>query len=89
MPTVRANIERDGSVIAKDVSVWLNEFTDGGLKSWNGSFTPPSPALLFEPGDECRLLLRDGRSGSFFVSRFEIRTGHASVVQFVGSGGLE
>ena len=90
MQTVRANIERDGAIILRNIQVRLNESTDprSDLKSWNGSFTLPAGQSL-EPGDECRLLLPDGRSGSFFVQRIDIGTDHADFVQFVGSGGLD
>jgi hypothetical protein len=90
MRKVRGNIQKGDEMVLDDIEISLDESTDpgSGLKSWSGTFTLPSGKYL-EPGDECRLLLADSRSGGFFVKRVNIGTGHPDVVHFIGSGGLE
>jgi hypothetical protein len=86
---VRATILKDDNPVLEDVGVTLNEATDphSQLKSWSGHFIAPR-GVHFEPGEYYTLKLNDGRSGSFFVSIVNMRSGIPDSVVFVGSGDL-
>jgi len=85
-----ATILKDDGAILEDVDVHLNETTDprSQLKSWSGLFTAPN-GVHFEPGDYYTLKLNDGRSGSFFISIVNMRSGVPDSVTFVGTGDLK
>lgn len=90
MRKLRANIQKDNVEILSNIEILLTELTDprSGLKSWSGTFTLTTGKYL-EPGDACRLLLEDGRSGDFLVTNINIGTGHPDVVRFQVSGDLK
>jgi hypothetical protein len=58
------------------------------LKSWSGTFTAPE-GIYFEPGQYYDLQLKDGRTGSFFISGMRLRSGIPDSIEFVGSGDLK
>ena len=75
----------DGSSVAKDVNVAIDEVDRDGVMEWFGTITVAHLTSL-STGQRYRLLLDDGRTGEFLVRRntFAGDVNRAVAVQGVG-----
>jgi hypothetical protein len=75
----------DGQVVARDVTVSLQQTLAEGVQKWYGTLTVTHLAAL-EAGQRYRLTLDDGRSGEFMVRRntFAGETNRAVAIDGVG-----
>ena len=60
--------QEDGSVVAKDVTVALEEGERAESAAWHGTITVTHLTSLVA-GQQYRLMLDDGRTGEFLVRR--------------------
>ncbi len=58
----------DGSVVATDLQVALEESDRDGLPQWYGTITL-THVMTLSAGQKYRLMLDDGRTGEFLVRR--------------------
>jgi hypothetical protein len=77
----------DGTVLAKDVQVALEETAREGGPEWYGTMTVTHLAPL-EAGQKYRLVLDDGRAGEFGVRRNTFAGGVTRAVSIQGAGPL-
>lgn len=77
----------DGSVVAKEVDVALEEVNRNGVDEWFGTITVVHLASL-EAGQRYRLILDDGRTGEFLVRRNTFAGGVNRAVAIQGLGAL-
>ena len=88
MPFHRCEIcLEDGSVVAKDVDVSIEEVDRNGVNEWFGTITVTHLASL-SAGQKYRLVLDDGRSGDFLVRRNTFAGGVTRAVAIQGMGAL-
>jgi len=78
---------QDGSVVAKDVDVSIDEVNRHGVDEWFGTITVTHLASL-SAGQRYRLVLDDGRSGEFLVRRNTFAGGVTRAVAIQGMGAL-
>lgn len=89
MPFHRCVIcHEDGSQVAKDVDVTLEEIERDGVVEWIGTITVTHLANLVA-GQRYRLELDDGRTGEFFVRRNTFAGGMNRAVAIYGTGPLQ
>lgn len=79
--------QEDGSPVAKDVTVSIEETTREGAKAWYGTITVTHLSSLMS-GQRYRLILADGRSGEFTVRRNTFAGGTDRAVSIDGTGPL-
>lgn len=77
----------DGSIVAKDVDVSIEEVDRNGVREWFGTITVTHLASL-SAGQKYRLVLDDGRSGDFLVRRNTFAGGVTRAVAIQGMGAL-
>jgi len=77
----------DGTVLARQVVVSLEENTGGGAPGWYGTMTVTHHVTL-QPGQRYRVILDDGRSGDFQVRRNTFAGGQDRAVAVQGMGPL-
>ena len=77
----------DGTPVAKDVMVSIEETTREGAKTWYGTITVTHLSTLMA-GGRYRLTLADGRSGEFTVRRNTFAGGTDRAVSIDGTGPL-
>lgn len=88
MPFYRCEIRRqDGSVIAQDVMITIEETTRDGAPRWYGTMTVTHLSEL-TAGERYLLTLTDGRSGEFRVRRNTFAGGVERAVAIDGAGPL-
>lgn len=88
MPFHRCAISlENGSIVAKDVDVALEEVNRNGVDEWFGTITVVHLASL-ETGLRYRLILDDGRTGEFLVRRNTFAGGVNRAVAIQGVGAL-
>ncbi len=88
MPFYRCEIcHEDGSIVAKDVTVSIEETTRGGSRVWYGTITVTHVSNL-AAGQRYRLTLADGRTGEFRVRRNTFAGGVDRAVAIDGTGPL-
>ena len=89
MPFHRAAIsQEDGSVVAQDVDVALEETNRDGVLGWYATITVKH-VISLASGQRYRLVLDDGRSGEFVVRRNTFAGGVNRAVAIVGTGPLQ
>jgi len=77
----------DGSVLAKDVDVALEEMDRDGAPQWYGTITVTHVTTL-SAGQKYRLMLDDGRTGEFLVRRNTSAGGASRAVAIHGMSPL-
>jgi hypothetical protein len=77
----------DGTLVAKDVDVAIEEVDRDGANEWFGTITVTHLASL-APGQRYRLVLDDGRTGEFMVRRNTFAGGANRAVAIQGVGAL-
>jgi hypothetical protein len=77
----------DGSLVAKDVDVAMDEVDRHGADEWFGTITATHLTSL-SPGQRYRLVLDDGRTGEFMVRRNTFAGGVSRAVAIQGVGAL-
>jgi hypothetical protein len=77
----------DGSPVARDVTVSIEEATRAGERTWYGTITVTHLSSLMA-GQRYRLTLADGRSGTFAVRRNTFAGGTDRAVSIDGIGPL-
>jgi hypothetical protein len=88
MAFYRCEICQDnGSHVAKDVKVMIEETMREGAKAWYGTITVTHLSIL-TPGQRYRITLADGRSGEFKVRRNTFAGGTDRAVSIEGIGPL-
>jgi len=80
-------VQDDGSPVAKDVTVTIEETTRDGSPAWYGTITVTHLSTLI-PGPRYRLTLADGRAGTFRVRRNTFAGGTDRAVSIDGIGPL-
>lgn len=89
MPFHRCAIRRDdGTDVAQDVQVSLQETTREGVVEWHATITVTHLTNLVA-GQKYRLVLDDGRSGEFLVRRNTYAGGENRAVAIHGMGPLK
>lgn len=78
----------DGTIVARDVKVNIEEANRGGVAEWYGTISVTHLTSL-EAGRCYRMVLDDGRTGEFVVRRNTFAGGQDRAVAFRGSGPLE
>jgi hypothetical protein len=69
MPFYRCEIRQaDGTAVARDVMVTIDETTRSGAEEWYGTLTISHLSVL-TAGERYRITLADGRTGEFMVRR--------------------
>ena len=66
MECLTAKVMMGTEVIAENLEVWLARSSNGDVE-WNGSFELPQGTHI-DAGGSYRLVLEDGRSGTFTVT---------------------
>jgi len=79
--------DEDGSVLATNVRLYLEEPTRDDVGEWHGTLSATSLAPL-SAGRCYRVVLDDGRSGEFFVRRNTSAGGEDRAVACHGNGPL-
>jgi hypothetical protein len=88
MPFYRCEIRGpDGTSVAKDVTVSIEETTRDGATVWYGTITVTHLSSLMA-GQRYRMILADGRSGEFTVRRNTFAGGTDRAVSIDGVGPL-
>jgi hypothetical protein len=88
MPFYRCEIcGEDGRLVAKDVTVTIEERTRDGERQWYGTITVTHLSDLAS-GQHYRLILADGRTGTFRVRRNTFAGGVDRAVSIDGVGPL-
>ena len=77
----------DGTVVARNVVVSLEESDAGDAPRWYGTMTVTHHVTL-QPGQTYRVILDDGRSGEFHVRRNTFAGGQERAVAVQGTGPL-
>jgi len=89
MPFHRCTIRQDdGTDVAQDVQVSLEETTREGVVEWHATITVTHLTSLVA-GQKYRLVLDDGRSGEFLVRRNTYAGGENRAVAIHGMGPLK
>lgn len=89
MPFHRCAIRQDdGTDVAQDVQVALEETTREGVVEWHATITVTHLTNLVA-GQQYRLVLDDGRSGEFLVRRNTYAGGMNRAVAIYGMGPLK
>ena len=89
MPFHRCEIrQEDGSALAQDVDVMLEETPRDGLSAWYGTITA-TDLITLVAGQRYRLVLDNGRSGDFVVQRNTFAGGVNRAVAIHGLGPLQ
>ncbi len=89
MPFHRCAIRQDdGTDVAQDVQVSLEETTREGVVEWHATITVTHLTNLVA-GQKYRLVLDDGRSGDFLVRRNTYAGGENRAVAIHGMGPLQ
>jgi hypothetical protein len=78
----------DGTVIAKNVTVSIEETTHDGTSEWYGTITITHLSSL-GAGQRFRIVLADGRAGEFTVRRNTFAGGTDRAVAIHGMGPLK
>lgn len=86
MECLTAKVMKGSEVIAENLEVWLARSGDGDA-DWNGSFELP-PGTHVDAGGTYRLVLEDGRSGTFTVTNVGADDAQPHQVGFRGATGL-
>ena len=78
----------NGSVVARDVPVTLEETDRDGQPAWYGTLNSPQ-VLLLTAGQKYQVKLDDGRTGTFYVRRNTSagEAGRAIAIQGMGELG--
>ncbi len=77
----------DGSVVAKDVDIALEEMDRDGVPQWYGTITV-THLTTPSAGQKYRLILDDGRTGEFLVRRNTSAGGASRAVAIHGTSPL-
>ena len=89
MKNLRGTIKKGDEVILEDVEVFLTvKKPPLGLQEWHGTFKLPE-FRYFEPGQQYKLILEDGRSGQIIIGGGTISPPFPASVSFQGSGDLK
>ncbi len=89
MPFYKCTIcQEDGSPVAKDVTVVMEQVEHDGANEWYGTITGTHQASL-AAGQKYRLALDDGRTGDFLVRRNTPAGGVNRAVAIRGMGPLK
>jgi hypothetical protein len=78
----------DGSVVAKDVQLALEETDGDGRPEWYGTITA-TEVMMLQAGQRYRLTLDDKRSGTFLVRRNTSAGDAGRAIAIRGMGPLE
>jgi len=79
--------DEDGSLLAANVRLYLEETSREGVSEWHGTLAAIQLATLLA-GRCYRVVLDDGRTGEFFVRRNTSAGGEDRAVACVGNGPL-
>ncbi len=77
----------NGSIVARDVPITLEETDRDGEPAWYGTLNSPQ-VLLLTAGQKYQLKLDDGRTGTFFVQRNTSAGEAGRAIAIRGVGGL-
>ena len=79
--------QEDGTVVAKDVTVSVEETDHDGVAGWYGTLTVTHLAVL-TAGERYKLVLDNGQTGDFTVRRNTFAGGQDRAVAIQGVGPL-
>ncbi len=77
----------DGTVVARDIELALDEGERDGSPEWWGTMMAPTLASM-SAGQTYRIVLGDGRTGEFVVRRNTLASGVDRAVAIRGMGPL-